>query len=143
MKVFAVMQQQDIDGYHRESNLFGIYSEESIAEKLTEGLVDSYYFDTEVDSNIPELFGYKRCYYLWLDEWNELVNTVKVPRDTVELFNTTDAPRLILGVAAKTVEEAEEKIQNLVENYKTTPEYTKIMKEMPKNLKPNLKRRRK
>jgi hypothetical protein len=140
MKIYVVMRQQDIDGYHRESNLFGIYSEESIAKRISEGLVDSYYFDEEVDVNIPELFGYKKEYYLWLDEWNELVNAVKVPRDTVELFNPTDAPRLIIEVAAKNIKEAEEKIQQLVENYKTTPEYTKIMKEKPENLKPIKKR---
>ena len=128
MTVYVVMQQQDIDGYHRESNLFGIYSEESIAEKLTESLVDSYYFDVEIDSNIPELFGYKRYYFLWLDEWAELVNTVKIPdRDIIELLIPFGAPRIYVYVATKTIKEAEEKICQLVEEYKETSTYARIM----------------
>jgi len=144
MKIHVVIQEVDEGDEKPIQNLIGVFSEESIARGLTESLVDSYYYDFELDPQLPELFGYKRYYFLWLDEYNKLINVNTIPdRDVVELFNPEGAPRLIIWIAAKNIKEAEEKMVQLVGNYKTTPEYAKIMGERPENLKPNPKKKRK
>jgi len=127
MKVYVVMQGVDIDGYHKESNLFGIYSEESTAKRISEGLVDSYYFDTEVDSNIPELFGYISKYYCNTDELFNIQNLVYVPKkDSYIQYNFY----IDIFIRAKNIDEARMKMNQLVEEYKKTSKYKEIMDDL-------------
>jgi len=141
MTVYVVMQGVDIDGYHRESNLFGIYSEESIAKKISEGLVDSYCFDEEVDSNIPELFGYYNRYFPVSDELNSIQNLDYVPKE--DSYNAVYvAGGINILVSAKTIKEAEEKINSIVEKYKQTEEAKNLLSEFHPDMLAKLRKKK-